>query len=148
MATGSLNLTPLFTCSFHRSQSRALPPQLDNMLASLREVIPPSDLAAVHSSDHLISFAAHVQQILARPVEVKEVDGHRLVHILGQAVLARTPAGTLDLYVWWRPSAQKSWALYPLDPDYTPFLDFPRTTLWGGKPARGAAARGHAACRR
>jgi hypothetical protein len=100
------------------------------MLASLREVIPPSDLAAVHSSDHLISFAAHVQQILARPVEVKEVEGHRLVHILGQAVLARTPAGTLDLYVWWRPSAQKSWALYPLDPDYTPFLDFPRTTLW------------------
>ena len=83
MATGSLNLTPVFTCSFQRPHPRILPPRLDTALSSLREVIPPLDLVAVHSSDHLVSFAHHVQQILERPLEVKEFDGHRLVHILG-----------------------------------------------------------------
>jgi hypothetical protein len=130
MATGSLNLTSLFTCSFHRPNLRALPPTLDNALSSLREVIPPPDVAAVHSSDHLVSFAHHVQQILKRPVEVKELDGHRLVHILGQAVLARTPEGTLDLYVWCRSPRNDRWLLQPVEPNRTPFLDFPRTTLW------------------
>lgn len=99
MATGSLNLTPLFTCNVYRPNLRALPPTLNNALRSLREVIPPIELVAVHSADHLVSFAHHVQQSLARPVEVKEIEGHRLVHILGQAVLAGTPSGTLDVYV-------------------------------------------------
>lgn len=130
MATGSLNLTPVFTCSFHRPHPRALPPSLDNALSSLREVLPPTDLIAVHSTDHLISFAHHVQQILVHPIEVKEFDGYRLVHILGQAVLARTPSDTLDLYVWWRASEDKPWLLHPIVPDRTPFLDFPRTDLW------------------
>ena len=130
MATGSLNLTPVFTCSFHRPHPRVLPPRLDTALSSLREVLPPTDLIAVHSTDHLISFAYHVQQILAHPVEVKDFDGYRLVHILGQAVLARTPSDTLDLYVWWRASEDKPWLLHPIVPDRTPFLDFPRTDLW------------------
>jgi hypothetical protein len=130
MATGSLNLTPVFICSFHRPHLLALPPYLDNALSSLREVIPPLDLVAVHSTNHLISFAYHVQQILERPVEVKELDGHRLAHILGQAVLARTPEGTLDLYVWCRSPRDDRWLLQPVEPNRTPFLDFPRTTLW------------------
>jgi hypothetical protein len=130
MATGSLNLTPLFTCSFYRPNLRALPPTLDNAPRSLREVTPPLELVAVHSADHLVSFAHHVQQILARPVEVKELDGRRLVRILGQAVLAGTPSGTLDVYVWWRASNDKPWRLHSVSSDRTPFLDFPRTTLW------------------
>jgi hypothetical protein len=130
MATGSLNLTHVFTCSFHRPHPRAVPPRLDNALSSLREVLPPTDLIAVHSTDHLISFAHHVQQILERPVEVKQLNGHQLVHILGQAVLAHTPEGTLDLYVWCRSPRDDGWLLQPVEPNRTPFLDFPRTTLW------------------
>lgn len=130
MAKGSLNLSRLFPCSYFRLLKLARPPEPDNALLSLREVMPPADLAPVHSTDHLVSFADHVQQILTHPILVKELDGHRLVHILGQAVLARTPAGTLDLYVWWRSSDAKPWELHPIDPDRTPFLDFPRTTLW------------------
>jgi hypothetical protein len=130
MATGSLNLTPVFTCGLYRSDSRALPPKLSNAVASLRKIRPPIHIAAFHSADHLISFAHHVEQLLAHPVEIKEIDGHRLVHILGQVVLARNPVETIDLYLWWRASDAEPWALHPVISDRTPLLDFPRTTLW------------------
>ena len=130
MNTGSLNLTPLFTCGLRRSEFRSLPLTLNNTLTSLRKVSPPIDIQAFHSADHLISFAHHVQELLARPVEIKELDGHRLVYILGQAVLARTPDGILDLYLWSPSIDDRERVLEKVKSVGTPFLDFPRTSLW------------------
>jgi hypothetical protein len=130
MLEGSPNLTPHFTCSFQRPSRRALPAHEDSLLTALRTVAPPKDLAHVHDADHLVSFTQHVRDIIARQVEIRAVEGRRCVHVLGQAVFARTADGTYDLFVWWRASENDAWTLHSTSIDRTPFLDFPRTNLW------------------
>ena len=99
MLEGSPNLTPHFTCGFQRPNLRALPAHEDSLLTALRTVAPPKDLAHVHDADHLVSFTQHVRDIIARKVEIREVDGRRCVHVLGQAIFARASDGTYDLFV-------------------------------------------------
>ncbi len=130
MPEGSPNLTPHFACSFQRPNLCVLPAHEDALLTALRAVTPPKDLAHVHDADHLVSFTQHVRDIVARPVEIREVDGQRCVHVLGQAVFACAADGTYDLFVWWRASESDPWALRRTSMDRTPFLDFPRTNLW------------------
>jgi hypothetical protein len=130
MDKDSMNLTPLFHCALSRTSFYTSPKPLDNALASLKQIAIPTNIRAIHRSEHLISFASHVQQLIDQPIEVKTFSNHRLVHILGQAVIAQTPKGTLDLYLWHRPSGNSNWRLEKTPPIGTPFLDFPRTTLW------------------
>jgi|GEM_PF-1380582 len=145
MPEGSPNLTPHFACSFQRPNLRALPSHEDSLLTALRAVAPSKDLSHVHDVDHLVSFTQHVRDLVARPVEIREVEGQRCVHVLGQAVFVRADEGTYDLLVWWRASESDPWALHRAPMDRTPFLDFPRTNLW--KENLAAALLDEARCR-
>ncbi len=130
MPEGSMNLTHHFTCSYQRPNLRALPRREDALLTALRTVAVPKDLAHVHDVDHFVSFTQHVRDIVDRPVEIREIDRQRCVHILGQAVFARGGDGRYRLFVWWRPTGTEPWALYAIEMDRTPVIDFPRTSLW------------------
>ena len=130
MPEGSTNLTHHFACSFQRPNLRALQRREDALLTALRNVTPPKELAHVHDTDHFVSFTQHTRDIVARPVEIREIDGRRYVHILGQAVFERGEDGRYQLFVWWRPAGTEPWALYAIEMDRTPVLDFPRSALW------------------
>ena len=130
MPEGSTNLTHHFVCSFQRPNLRALPRREDALLSALRHVALPKELAHVHDADHFVSFTQHARDIVDLPVEIREIDGQRCVHILGQAVFARGGDGRYRLFVWWRPASHEPWALYAIEMDRTPVVDFPRTALW------------------
>lgn len=130
MSEGSLNLSHYFICSLRRPNLQALHEREDSLLTALRAVKPPKDIAHVHDADHLVSFTQHVRNIVARPVEIREIEGQRYVHILGQAVFERGGGGQYRLFVWWRPTGNEPWALYAIEMDRTPVIDFPRTPLW------------------
>jgi len=130
MLEGSTNLTHHFVCSLRRPNLQALYGREDSLLTALRAVKPLKDLAHIHDADHLVSFTQHVRNIVARPVEIREIDGQRYVHILGQAVFERGGDGQYRLFVWWRPTRNDPWALYAIEMDRTPVVDFPRTALW------------------
>ena len=130
MPEGSTNLTHHFVCSFQRPNLRALPRREDALLSALRHVALPKELAHVHDADHFVSFTQHARDIVDLPVEIREIDGQRCVHILGQAVFARGSDGRYRLFVWWRPARNEPWALYAIEMDRTPVVDFPRTALW------------------
>jgi len=130
MPEGSTNLSHRFVCSLRRSNLQALHGREDSLLTALRAVKPPKDIAHVHDADHLASFTQHVRNIVAHPVEIREIEGQRYVHILGQAVFERGGDGRYRLFVWWRPALNDSWALYAIEMDRTPVVDFPRTALW------------------
>ena len=130
MPEGSTNLTHHFVCSFQRPNLRALPRREDALLSALRHVALPKELAHVHDADHFVSFTQHARDIVDLPVEIREIDGQRCVHILGQAVFARGGDGRYRLFVWWRPASYEPWALYAIEMDRTPVVDFPRTALW------------------
>ena len=130
MPEGSTNLTHHFVCSFQRPNLRALPRRDDALLSALRHVALPKELAHVHDADHFVSFTQHARDIVDLPVEIREIDGQRCVHILGQAVFARGGDGRYRLFVWWRPASHEPWALYAIEMDRTPVVDFPRTALW------------------
>lgn len=130
MPEGSMNLTHHFVCSFQRPNLRALPRREDALLTALRTVAVPKDLAHVHDADHFVSFTQHVRDIVDRPVEIREIDRQRCVHILGQAVFARGGDDRYRLFVWWRPTGTEPWALYAIEMDRAPVIDFPRTSLW------------------
>ena len=130
MPEGSTNLTHHFVCSFQRPNLRALPRREDALLSALRHVALPKELANVHDADHFVSFTQHARDIVDCPVEIREIDGQRCVHILGQAVFARGGDGRYRLFVWWRPASYEPWALYAIEMDRTPVVDFPRTALW------------------
>ena len=130
MPEGSMNLTHHFVCSFQRPNLRALPRREDALLSALRHVALPKELAHVHDADHFVSFTQHARDIVDLPVEIREIDGQRCVHILGQAVFARGGDGRYRLFVWWRPASHEPWALYAIEMDRTPVVDFPRTALW------------------
>ena len=130
MSEGSLNLSHHFICSLRRPNLQALHGREDSLLTALRAVKPPKDIARVHDADHLASFTQHVRNIVARPVEIREIEGQRYVHILGQAVFERGGNGQYRLFVWWRPAGNEPWALYAIEMDRTPVIDFPRTPLW------------------
>ena len=130
MPEGSTNLTHHFVCSFQRPNLRALPRREDALLSALRHVALPKELAHVHDADHFVSFTQHARDIVDCPVEIREIDGQRCVHILGQAVFARGGDGRYRLFVWWRPASYEPWALYAIEMDRTPVVDFPRTALW------------------
>ena len=130
MPEGSSNLTHHFVCSYQRPNIRALPRREDALLTALRTVVVPKDLAHVHDADHFVSFTQHARDIVDCPVEIREVDGHRCVHVLGQALFERSGDGQYRLFVWWRPARNDPWALYAIEMDRTPVIDFPRTPLW------------------
>jgi len=130
MPEGSTNLSHHFVCSLRRSNLQALNGREDSLLTALRAVKPPKDIAHVHDADHLASFTQHARDIVARPFEIREIEGQRYVHILGQAVFERGGDGQYRLFVWWRPTSTDPWALYAIEMDRTPVVDFPRTALW------------------
>ena len=130
MPEGSSNLTHHFVCGYQRPNLRALPRREDALLTALRTVAAPKDLVHVHDADHFVSFTQHARDIVDCPVEIREVDGHRCVHVLGQALLERSGDGQYRLFVWWRPARNDPWALYAIEMDRTPVIDFPRTPLW------------------
>ena len=130
MPEGSMNLTHHFTCSYQRPNLRALPRREDALVSALRHVALPKELAHVHDADHFVSFTQHARDIVDLPVEIREIDGQRYIHILGQAVFARGSDGRYRLFVWWRPARNEPWALYAIEMDRTPVVDFPRTSLW------------------
>ena len=130
MPEGSTNLSHHFVCSLRRPNLYALHGREDSLLTALRAVKPPKDIAYVHDADHLASFTQHVRNIVAHPVEIRDIDGQRYVHILGQAVFERGGDGRYRLFVWWRPARNDPWALYAIEMDRTPVVDFPRTALW------------------
>ena len=130
MPEGSSNLTHHFVCGYQRPNIRALPRREDALLTALRTVAVPKDLAHVHDADHFVSFTQHARDIVDSPVEIREVDGHRCVHVLGQALFERSGDGQYRLFVWWRPARNDPWALYAIEMDRTPVIDFPRTPLW------------------
>ena len=122
--------TPHLSCGLSRPDTLAVPAVSDNALASLLAVEPPDELRAAHCSWHFLSFAAHVQQLVADPVQVRVIDGRSHVHILGQCVLSTDGTGQLQLHVWWRADEDEPYELHAVEPVNTPFLDFPRTDLW------------------
>ena len=122
--------TPHLSCGLSRPDTLAVPAVSDNALASLLAVEPPDELRAAHCAWHFLSFAAHVQRLVADPVEVRVIDGRRHVHILGQCVLSTDETGQLRLRVWWRADEDEPFELHAPEPVNTPFLDFPRTDLW------------------
>ena len=130
MPEGSTNLSHHFVCSLRRSNLQALRGREDSLLTALRAVKPPKDIAHMHDAEHLASFTQHVRNIVAHPVEIREIEGQRYVHILGQAVFERGGDGQYRLFVWWRPTGNEPWALYAIEMDRTPVTDFPRTSLW------------------
>jgi len=130
MSEGSLNPSHHFVCGLRRPNLQALHGREDPLLTVLRAVKPPKDIAHVHDADHLAAFTQHVRNIVARPVEIRAIDGQRYVHILGQAVFERGGDGQYRLFVWWQPSGNEPWALYAIEIDRTPVIDFPRTPLW------------------
>ena len=130
MSKASPNLSHHFICALRRPNLQALYRREDSLLTALRAVKPPKDLAHVHDADHLVSFTQHARDIVARPVEIRQIEGQRYVHILGQAVFERGGDGQYRLFVWWRPTGNESWALYAIEMDRTPVIDFPRTPLW------------------
>lgn len=122
--------TPHLSCGLSRPDTLAMPAVSDNALASLLAVEPPDELRAAHCAWHFLSFAAHVQRLVADPVEVRVIDGRRHVHILGQCVLSTDETGQLRLRIWWRADEDEPFELHAVEPVNTPFLDFPRTDLW------------------
>lgn len=122
--------TPHLSCGLSRPDTLAVPAVSDNALASLLAVEPPDELRAAHCAWHFLSFAAHVQRLVADPVEVRVIDGRRHVHILGQCVLSTDETGQLRLRIWWRADEDEPFELHAVEPVNTPFLDFPRTDLW------------------
>lgn len=130
MDSDPIDLTPHFGCGISRPDPLALPAASDAALESLLAVEPPETLREAHCPWHFVSFAAHVQGLVADPVEVRTLDGRRYVHILGQCVLSADEAGRLGLWVWCRRDGDAPFELQAAEPARTPFLDFPRTELW------------------
>ena len=122
-------LSPTFFCPFVRGDIRALAEPAGDLRAALHALLPPEDVAAVHDADHMLSFAVHVRACIAQPIEVRDLDGHRLVFVLSQALFSRAPDGRCALHVW-RRDHDGAWRLAPADLCEAPIDDQPGTSLW------------------
>jgi hypothetical protein len=61
---------------------------------------PPRSLQPVHDPAFVERWLRAIVGALVQPVEVCQLEGHRCVHILGQAVFARDAEGLWHCYLW------------------------------------------------
>jgi len=120
----------LLHCGIYRPVIDSLPNELTVVEQGLLAAVPPPELLQEQCSNHLVSFARHIQDVVADPIRRVEVDDHVFLAILGVVVYHQEDDGAFTTALWQRPQDEaESWLheFYPWD---TPILDFPSTALW------------------
>lgn len=123
------------------------PPRADDPLPARCAGGPiPPDLLPLHDADFCAQLWQRLLAIVREPVQKIQVHGLQLVQVVGAAVIAVHPDGTMSVYLW-STTAPGQRDLQPLDPWTCALQGLPYRDLWLKLLASHAAVefRAHAA---